>query len=308
MQNLILLFFLIPFFYSSISAQKKETVPEPLEIGYSVGIEKITAEKLKYAKSVNIEYIEVSGMNVLFGDNRNFLLSEAEMAEKFSNVKKWAGDAGIRIWSVHMPYERNIDLSMTGEDERREVVELHKKLLGFCKILNPEIILFHPSYLPGRHERDRHKDQLVKSVRELNPLVRRMKATLVIENMLGYELVRDEKRENPLFRSVDEVVEMMKRMPRSVCSAVDTNHIKNPEKLIDSMGRRLKSVHIADGNGEKECHYLPCSGEGQNDWVVILRALKNARYKGPFMFECAYDDEKQLVDCYHSLHSQAFVN
>lgn len=303
-----MLFVLLPICFGSVSAQKNESAPELLKIGYSVGIDKITAEKLMYARSVNIEYIEVSGMNALFGDNRNFLLSDTGMAEKFANVKKWADEAGIKIWSVHMPYGKKIDLSMTDEDERKGVAGLHKKLLEYCSVLDPEIILFHPSYLPERHKREEHKDQLVKSVRELNPLVKRMKATMVIENMLGYKLVRDEKRENPLFRSVEEAVELMNRMPRSVYSAIDMNHIKDPEQLIDSMGRRLRSVHIADGNGEKECHYLPCSGEGQNDWVAILRALDRAGYKGPFMFECAYDDEKQLVDCYHQLHSQAFVN
>ncbi len=308
MRHFAILFILFFCCSGILPAQKKESVPKILKTGYSVGIEKITADKLKYARSVNIEYIEVSGMNVLFDKERNFLLSEDEMAEKFANVKKWADEAGIKIWSVHMPYGKKIDLSMTVENERQEVVELHKKLLGYCKILNPEIILFHPSYLPERHKREKHKEQLVKSVRELNPVVRRMKATMVVENMLGYNLVRDESLENPLFRSVEEVVEMMNKMPRTVYSAIDMNHIKNPEKLTDSMGKRLKTVHIADGNGEKECHYLPCSGEGQNDWIAILKALDKAGYSGPFMFECAYDDEKQLVDCYQQLHTQAFVN
>ncbi|NLN49022.1 MAG: sugar phosphate isomerase/epimerase [Clostridiales bacterium] len=306
MRKSVVLIVLLFLYFNIASAQKQKQTPGLLKVGYSVGIDKITAEKLKYAKSVNIECIEVSGMNTLFDGNRKFLLNDAEMTDKFIDIKKWADDAGIRIWSVHMPYGRNIDLSTIDEDGRKEVVELHKKLLGFCKVLNPQIVLFHPSWLPVRHQREKHKDQLVKSVKELNREVRKMKAVMVIENLLGYKPVRDEQYENPLFRTVEEAVEMMNRMPRTVYSAIDMNHIKNPERLIDSMGNRLKSVHVSDGNGEKECHYMPCSGKGENDWVAILRALDSAGYKGPFMYECAYDDEKQLVDCYHSLYSQAF--
>ncbi len=86
---------------------------------------------------------------------------------------------------------------------------------------------------------------------------------MVIENMLGYELVRNEQHERPLGRTVEEVKLIMKQLPKNVYSAIDMNHIDNPELLIQAMGKRLKSVHIADGDGRHECHYMPnpCSGK-----------------------------------------------
>ncbi|MEC3880521.1 sugar phosphate isomerase/epimerase family protein [Parapedobacter sp. 10938] len=65
------------------------------------------------------------------------------------------------------------------------------------------------------------------------------------------------------------------------------NHIKHPERLIRALGKRLKHVHIADGTGDAENHWLPCSGKGNNDWPAILAALDEAGYAGPFMYECA---------------------
>ena len=43
------------------------------------------------------------------------------------------------------------------------------KVLEFCKIIQPKIILFHPSWYLGHNERNERIAQLVRSVNELNP-------------------------------------------------------------------------------------------------------------------------------------------
>jgi hexosaminidase len=73
------------------------------------------------------------------------------------------------------------------------------------------------------------------------------------------------------------------------------------------MGSRLKSVHIADGDGEDERHYFPCSGQGKNDWIAILAALDKVGYKGPFMFESKYENVKSFKECYRTLY-QNYIN
>lgn len=104
----------------------------------------------------------------------------------------------------------------------------------------------------------------------------------------------------------------MKQLPKNVYSAIDMNHIDNPELLIQAMGKRLKSVHIADGDGRHECHYLPnpCSGKGDNDWIKILKELYKAGYTGPFMYEVKtseYKEFKDLYNCYQNLY-QNFID
>lgn len=282
--------------------------PKPLAVGYSVGFNKITPEKMKDARSAGLEYIEVSGMNSLIGADHKPVLSDEEAAEKFRQIKEATDQAGIKIWSVHMPYGKQIDLSLADESARSEAVELHRKILEWCEPLEPKIILFHPSWHLGLNERETRADKLIRSANELYPQIKRMKATMVIENMLGYELIRSESLETPLFRTVEEAVAIMDQMPRNVYAAIDMNHIKYPEKLIRALGKRLKSVHIADGDGEKECHYNPCSGKGDNDWNAILIELDRAGFRGPFMFECAYDNEKELTECYNNLYNRAFNN
>lgn len=277
----------------------------PLKVGYSIPIggEKFELESLKYAKSVGVDYVEVSGMSAFIDGQRNFKLSESEIKDRLKWAKKNADEAGIEIWSIHMPFGEKLDLSLVHESERQDVVAKQGKLVELLAILEPKIILFHPSYFLGLNERDLRKAQLIKSAVELNEVVKGINATMVIENMLGAELLRDQNRERPLLRTVQETVEVMNRLPKSIGSAVDMNHIKNPEELILAMGSRMKSVHIADGTGRHENHYFPCSGKGQNDWTLILAALDKVGYKGPFMYESAYDDEKDLMVCYKMLYN-----
>ena len=285
---------------SESTQSKSKQVPQPLKVGYSVGINGITAEKMKYAKAVGITCIETS-LNAIVEKGK---YSEEEIIRRVKAAKAIADEAGIQIWSIHMPFGNDGDLSQADENERKSVVDYHKSVLKYCRILKPKIILFHPSFYLGLNERGVRMNQMIQSAIELNKEVKKIGAKMVIENMLGYELLRDKNRERPLCRTVDEMMTIMNRLPKNIYAAVDMNHIKNPEKLIRALGKRLKSVHVSDGDGKKECHYFPCSGKGENNWIDILSALNEVNYKGPFMYESQYPDVKDLVSCYQTLYEQ----
>lgn len=147
--------------------------------------------------------------------------------------------------------------------------------------------------------------QLVRSVGELLPDAKKIGARVVIENMLGYELVKDGNYERPLGRTVEEVLHIMSLVPREVDAAVDTNHIDNPELLISALGRRVRTIHVSDGDGRSECHELPGQGRGDNDWTAILKALyEDAHYRGVFMYEVKKAEFPQLKACYDRLYEQ----
>ncbi|MEG1585372.1 MAG: sugar phosphate isomerase/epimerase family protein [Bacteroidales bacterium] len=281
-----------------LTAEAKKTPLYP--VGYSTGINKVTVDNMQYAKKAGIDYIEIGGLENICNDT---LLSDGQIKKRLTDIKKILDDTGIQVWSIHMPFSKEIDLSNGDEKLRRKIVDKHKRIVSFSEILNPKYILFHPSFYLGLNERPYRINQMVKSVNELLPAVEETGAEMVIENMLGYELLRDENRERPLCRTVDEMVLIMNKLPRKVGVAVDTNHIKYPEKLISAFGKRIKTLHICDGDGKKECHYMPCSGEGENDWNKILYSLEKAGYKGVFMFESKYKDVAELPACYEDLRN-----
>lgn len=284
-------------------------MPEKLRIGTKLSISDMTPEKLAEVKAAGISCVETSFGTLFNKDTRSFTLSDEEIIRRVKQAKLDADLAGVEIWSIHMPFSQFIDLSLADEQKRQKTVKIHTKGVEFCSILKPKYVLFHPSWHLNLNERELRKTQFIKSVTELNAVVKKIQSTMVIENMLGTELLLANcKRERPLFRTVEEAVELMGRIPEDVYSAIDLNHIKNPENLILAMGARLKTLHVADGDGLDERHYFPCSGQGQNNWTAILAALDKVNYNGPFMFESAYKDLKDLATCYQSLYTSFISN
>ncbi len=301
LKKLLLWAGLLPFFYAHAQLA---AVPVQLRTGYNTSIANVNDATMNAAKAAGIAAIEVSLS--LYVDKMTYQLTtnEAEIVKQVNEAKRAADAAGIEIWSVHMPFSRKIDISLANEDARKQVITLHKKILEYCRLLQPKIILFHPSWHLKLDQREVRKASMVKSAMELNKAVQSIGATMVIENMLGPNLLLDNgKMERPLCRTVEETVEIMGRLPQEIGSAIDMNHIKHPEELILAMGPRLKSVHIADGDGEEERHYFPCSGEGKNDWTAILAALDKVGYTGPFIFETnKYKHVSEVKECYDTLY------
>ncbi|MNK01719.1 fructoselysine 3-epimerase [compost metagenome] len=294
-------------FFGAVAQQK--TTYKPLKLGYSIGLNKINKEELQNAKKAGIDYIEIGGWNALLDkQTRAFILSDEDLKKKIDEVKLIADEAGIKIWSLHMPYGKDEDISIADEVARKRTLSTHEKIIKYAAVLKPQIILFHPSWYLGLNERELRKDQLIKSALELNKKVEKINAKMVVENMLGPQLLKSPQQERPLCRSVDEVTEIMGRLPKNIYAAVDMNHIKNPEKLIDALGNRLKSVHIADGDGLAERHYFPCSGKGKNDWNAIFSALYGAGYDGAFIYESAYPSLEAMKPCYETMYTNFLSN
>jgi len=295
---------LMPFLLlsSSLLSQEAKTI-EPFKIGYSISINKIDIVTLKKAKEAGIDYIELAALSSLIDkETKELKLTKKELENKMKTIKATADEAGIKIWSLHMPFGQYEDISLGNEVQRKKVVNLHKEIIKHAAVLKPQIILFHPSWYLGLNERELRKTQMIKSATELNKFVKGIGAKMVIENMLGPELLKSAQQERPLCRSVEEVQEIMGRLPKDIYAAVDMNHIKSPEKLINALGNRLKSVHIADGDGMAERHYFPCSGKGKNDWNAIFSALYKAGYTGAFMYESAYPSLQELKSCFDTLY------
>lgn len=253
--------------------------PQKLRIGTTIsvfgGLEGLTYENLKEARSAGISDIEISLTGLVNGDHP---IPNAELKEKFRRVKHDADSAGINIWSIHMPYGADCDPSHVDETTVLHSENAYRGYIDVVGVLEPEVILFHPSWRLGLNERKQRMSQLIKTITSLNKDVKETGAIIVLENLLGYKLLRSPGVERPLGRTVEEMVEIMDLMPADVYAAIDMNHIKNPERLIAALGSRIKSVHIADGDGEKECHQLP--GRGKNNWTLILQALDRAGYTG----------------------------
>ncbi|WP_149914164.1 sugar phosphate isomerase/epimerase family protein [Sphingobacterium cavernae] len=292
----------ITLFTMSLSLLFAEVRPSSMPIGYSVNIQAITKEKMLYAKSLGIRYIELSNIGSLLNKDLSLKYDQDYWKVKIDSLKTILDATGVKVWSIHMPFSQKIDLSQITESQRTAVVQTHIELIKVLSALQPQIILFHPSYYLGNNERELRISQLVKSVIELNTETRRHNMQMVVENMLGPQLTVGE-RERPLMRTIAECETVFSLFPDDVGLAVDMCHIMNSELLIERFGSRVKTLHVSDGDGLSEAHYLPCNKLGKNNWNLIFAALEKINYTGVFMYECKYTDEKELKDCYDFLEA-----
>lgn len=292
----------ITLFTMSLSMLFGGVKPSSMPIGYSVNIQAITKEKMLYAKSLGIRYIELSNIGSLLNKDLSLKYDQDYWKVKIGSLKAILDATGVKVWSIHMPFSQKIDLSQITESQREAVVQAHIQLIQVLSALKPQIILFHPSYYLGNNERELRISQLVKSVIELNTETRRHNIQMVVENMLGPQLTVGE-RERPLMRTIAECEEVFSVFPDDVGLAVDMCHIMNSELLIEKFGSRVKTLHVSDGDGLSEAHYLPCNKLGKNNWNLIFAALEKINYTGVFMYECKYTDEKELKDCYDFLEA-----
>lgn len=279
-------------------------LPRRLKVGTSIPFRKITPETMKHAKSVGIDCIEVGMSGFKVGDSGGayFIQDKDEVMRQMREAKKAADDAGIKIWSVHMPAGSQFEISKGNEQERRKVVDFQKQVIvSLVSILHPKIVLFHPSFFIPKNEKQLRMQQLLKSSKELDEAVKSIGATMVLENMNDAS-----DKHIVLMQRTPDIVEAFNLLPADIYSAIDLNHINHPEQLIRALGKRVKTLHVSDGTGIQEEHWFPCSGKGVNNWVAILSALNDTGYSGPFMFEVKpseYSDFRDLTSCYDKMYS-----
>lgn len=62
----------------------------------------------------------------------------AVMQEQARQLNQLAQDTGVKIWSIHIPYGRDIDVSQIDQIEREKAIEEVSRMITLCEYLQPE--------------------------------------------------------------------------------------------------------------------------------------------------------------------------
>ncbi len=294
-----------------ISGEVKAEVPPQYPVGTTIsvfhGLDGLTLDNLVDARRKGVECIEISLSGLVNGKNA---LEWTELKRRLTEVKAAADEAGVSIWSIHMPYEKECDPSHPDRKTLRKSMKKYRRCIDAVSVLRPHILLYHPSFYQLEHgNRDKRIETVGKSMRTLNKWGRRIGAETVVENMLGPTVERTDGYERAIGRNLDEMQRIMRLVPEDVGVAIDTNHATDPVALIRYFGSRVHTLHISDGNGMKDRHAMP--GGGSVDWNGVLSALYEAGYKGPFLYEVKskeVNDIAELKACYDRLYAAWLKN
>lgn len=228
-----------------------------------------TAADFVQARQAGVEWVEVA-LNQCY---RN--VSADEVLPRMQAMKASLDSAGMKVWSIHLPFSRTLDISVTDEERRMNNVQIIARIIEQCAMFNPQRLVLHPGSEPiDPIEREARIENAIRSISALRGPAGRIGAVLCIEN-----LPRTCPGNTP-----EELVRIVDAVP-GVMICFDMNHYQTGtnEYFLDVVGSRIGTIHALDYDGSNECHWLP--GQGEINWPVLVRRLRDGGYKGVFMYE-----------------------
>lgn len=254
-------------------------------MGLSVSLT-MSAEKLQQVKEAGFDYVEVT-----LNSQR-----KTSDAERLAAIERFRADAqriGLTVWSIHLPFGRDWDISSTDESLREQCVSSIAWFIDAVQILQPQKLVLHPSAEP-----------IADSVRvaRIACSVRSIDRLTAIADKIGAQLLIEELPRTCLCNNSLEMRAFMEQLPPQVGVCFDTNHLlqESPQDFVKNIGSRITSLHVSDYDGIDERHWL--MGRGIIAWPEVVAAIVAAGYEGVFLFEVGgYDSFVQIADSWREV-------
>ena len=242
-------------------------------------IKSLTEADLKAYAEAGINTVELSFSADEYLHQLDFLHRAEAIAES-------AARYGLTLWSIHLPFSQDIDISVLNDAARDAAVRLDLDILEAAARAGIQVAVVHPSSEPiGAQEREQ---RLMNSRQSLLFLAEQA-------HNLNIQLAVEDLPRTCLGNCSDEIELLLDDNPHlSVC--FDTNHLLFQDNVafIETIGNRIITLHVSDYDFIDERHLLP--GEGKNDWVAIVDALERVDYAGPWMYEVGSRGKVTLKD------------
>lgn len=216
-----------------------------------------------------------------------------EGLKKFNSILEEAKVVGLEVWSIHLPFGHEWDVSTVDSSSRKEIVEFHKGWLKWVQEWNVNRVIIHPSFEPiADEERSKRMEACKDSLSLLAETAKRENIQICVEDLPRTCLGNTSDEINEIISAHEDL---------RVC--LDVNHLlsETTPTFIEKVGNKIITVHMSDYDGIDEKHWLP--GKGIIEWNAVIQGLVNIGYKGPFMFEVRQGENQptQLIQCWKDL-------
>lgn len=211
--------------------------------------------------------------------------TQSEKEALVIELKKKSEIAGIKIWSIHLPFGRALDVSTQNPVERNNMIKECSDLMELCKLLKPQKYIIHSSAEPITDvERPQRIITSIASLKILSETAKKCNAQLAVECL----------PRTCLGNTAEELLQIVNETGNGTGVCFDSNHLlkEKPEEFVAKVGKLIVTVHISDYDGLDEKHWLP--GTGVINWTNVISELARCGYKGPFMYEAS--KRKPLAD------------
>lgn len=243
--------------------------------------------KLEDLRDNGIDCIELAWRNDVFD------MLEPGNQNRCEELVRQARALGIRVWSLHLPYGTDWDVSAMDERHREAAIARHLQLMHLAAAWKIGTVILHPSWEPiPAAERTERLQACRRSLARMAAEAERFNLRVAVE-CLPRTCLGNTSAEMRELLAADERL--------GVCC--DVNHLlqEEPEEFVRKIGSRIITVHMSDNDGLDEKHWYP--GEGIIRWNDVISALLECGYHGPFMFEVRPVSPERLGQCWSRLMS-----
>jgi len=234
-----------------------------------------------------------------FERNDFFNRTRSEMESFFEPHKHGAGEAGICINQMHMPYPNYIPgADRELNDYLRDVVA--PKSMEVCAFFECPNIVIHGFKLArylGSEEAEWNRTE--KFLDALAPMAKEMEITLCVENL--YNGISGHLVEGPCCdarKAAERIDRFNEKYGREVLGfCFDTGHANlvgiDFDDFITTLGSRLKVLHVHDNDGVNDLHQVPFTftqsreNAASTDWKGFIEGLKKIQFNKVLSFETA---------------------
>ncbi|RJS92635.1 sugar phosphate isomerase/epimerase [Candidatus Bathyarchaeota archaeon] len=233
---------------------------------------------LKHIRNAGFTEVEINADKTHL-DPRVFPRSE------LSSLKNLLNDLGLHPNSAHAPID-GVDLSAQNVDIKNRSIDLLVKTLEYCRAIDCPILVVHPNHSDSISlGREVMKKNSIENLRIVVKKAEDLGVKIAIENMINVGGERFGSRISDL----KEIIMNIGSPYLGIC--FDSGHanlqaassdISIRDEIIDA-GEYLWTLHIHDNDGSRDQHLPP--GDGNIDWGLVIRTLREANYKGVFMME-----------------------
>lgn len=97
-------------------------------LGVGSSTSSMSPEEMAAAAKAGVEYVEIgiSGRGTV-----------AEIREKALHAKRMADEAGLKVWSCHLPFSRKLDISVLNDSARMANLEFLTEMIAICGEVGP---------------------------------------------------------------------------------------------------------------------------------------------------------------------------
>jgi len=254
--------------------------------GFCGGLGMTAAEVYKTmseAGFVSVDYSLMSGYTAEI-----WKLSDAELKERMTGIKKLINDNGIIVGQTHSPMDANY-LSAPETKEARWKAQI--QAIKAASWLGSPYIVIHPIVPAFRRRKQGYEETKAINMEFYNflkPYLEEYNVKAAVENMFAWDPVRGILCETTCSTS-KELIDYLDTLDSDrFVACLDVGHAvlacQDPVDYIYALGKKYcRVLHVHDNSYLGDNHLMP--GMGKLDWWSIGKALNDIGFEDVFNYE-----------------------